>query len=130
MTAWQLVRTHLAGDSTVTNIATGGIYPVRGKQGETRPQIIGRQTAGQDDESLTEVLHATATLEIGCVAYRDYDKAVELFDAVKAALRGMRKQTVGGKHVQAVRIGGVHDEDNPDSEWIGVVFTVDIRHQI
>ena len=129
MTAWQIIRTHLAGDVAVTALATGGIYPVRGKQEEVRPMIVGRQMSGQDDESLTERLMASATLEIGCVA-KNYDDAVALYEAAKTSLRAMRKQTVAGKLVHHLIIGGTRDEDNPETAWYGIVFAVDIKHQI
>lgn len=129
MTAWQIIRTHLAATGAVTALATGGIYPVRGKQEEIRPMIVGRQMSGQDDESLTERLHATATLEIGCLA-KDYDAAVAVYEVTKAAIRAMRKQTIAGKLVHHTLLGGTRDEDNPETAWYGIVFTVEIKHQI
>jgi hypothetical protein len=131
MTAWQLIRTHLAADSSVTTLATGGIYPVRGKQSETRPMIIGRQISGDSPDALdATAVHSVATLEIGCIAYQNYDTAVTLFEAVKTSLRAMRKTTVATKRIENVLISGVRDEDNPDIDWFGIIFTVQIRHHI
>lgn len=130
MTAWQLIRTHLAADSNVTTLATGGIYPVRGKQNERRPQIVGRQSDGEDPEAIdsTRVMY-TATLEIGCVA-EQYDDAVDLAEAVIASLKAMRRQTVSGKLIGSVVMTGFRDEDYyPEANAIGRVFTVSIKFQ-
>jgi hypothetical protein len=72
---------------------------------------------------------ASATLEIGCLA-KDYDAAVALYEAAKTSLRAMRKSTVAGKLVHHLIVGGARDEDNPETAWYGIVFTVDIKHQI
>lgn len=132
MTAWQLIRTHLAADSSVTSVATGGIYPVRGKQGEARPQVIGQQNGSSDTEDITGALTMVdATLDIGCVAVT-YDAAVSLYESVRASIRAMRQQTISGKRVHAISITNAREESYPPDEAAvayAVVFTLNIKHE-
>jgi hypothetical protein len=132
VTAWQLIRTHLAADSSVTSIATGGIYPVRGKQDPSGPQIVGAQTGGSDPESIDgSAILADSVLDIGCIA-SSYDSAVSLYEAVKTSLRSMRKTTVSSKRIESVQIANPRDEDTPDINppWFSRTFTVSIKHQL
>jgi hypothetical protein len=106
------------------------MYPVRGKQGETRPQIIARQIMGDAPEALDgSTLLYTASVEIACTAYQQYDTAVALYEAVRASLYAMRKQTVAGHVIQKVQISSVRDDDNPQTDWLAVIFTVVISHK-
>lgn len=132
MTAWQLIRVHLSTDPTVTSVAGGGIYPVRGKDfaKEKRPQIIGRQVANEPQKAIDDqTMMATSTLEIGCVAL-DYDGAVQLEEAVMSSLRTMRGKTILGKRILGVTIQDAIDADSPeDGAPFGRIISVQIIHK-
>lgn len=138
MTAWQLIRSHLVADTSVTILALGGIYAIAGKQAEKRPQIVGVQVSGDVPESVDGVqMFALSALDVHCIAHEDYggggrgyDAVVDLFEALAVSLRAMRKTTVLAKRIESVKISGVRDEHIPDANWIGLVFSLEIRHQV
>lgn len=68
--------------------ATGGIYPVIAKQGETKPQVVFTRTSGFGDHTL-EGPSGLAEMRFQFDAWaKDVDTATALADAVKARLDG------------------------------------------
>lgn len=68
--------------------ATGGIYPIRAKQGETRPQLVYSRQSGIPEHTM-EGPASLATVRFQFDAWaKDVDAAAALADAVKFRLDG------------------------------------------
>lgn len=82
------LRALLISDASVLALAAQRIYPLRAKQGETRPQVVYQRTSSIPDHTLDgPIAMATARYQVDGWA-KDIDVAVELADAVKFKLDG------------------------------------------